>query len=382
VKKAADEKKTVEKPSPLMETPSFSEPHRAWFWLGGALFVLLLVGISFFAVRHLKKQNEILEKIESQIAQVIAAEAPELNLSEREREILNRKVSLPADRPLAEKEKEILSSRVALPSRLPAGVRVPPWDLKQFEEFLKETERQYKIPLDGGYRRKLIRLFKDHYLPGAQAFEARDFLKARDEWIRSLAFPVYRNHIEKHRGVLLTMLRPYINDTLSKIGAMNASLTGEALYGGEEKIRSAYKTLGDLIEKESWEEAGAQILELTKQLEQLEKIPKAASPPPLPGEISLVDPDIQEVLQAQVSPAEPALPDWARLREDLQAKEKVIQSRLPERMEAVRKQYDEALVQIQNGNWKAARESLQKIDFPSELAGDARAKLEILDKLA
>ena len=384
VKKEMEEvqKAQISEPSRPIEMLSQTESRRPWLWLGGVLFVALFLGVSVFVVRHLKKQNEILKKIESKNAQVIATEAPELGLSENERETLNRKVSLPAERSVSEKEKEILTPRISLRSRLPEGVAVPPWDQKHFEEFLKQIELQYKIPLDWTYRRKLTRLFREHYLLASQAFEAKDFLKARDEWIHSLAFPVYRNNIQKHRGVVLTMLRSYINDTLSKIGAMNAALTAKTLYGGEQKVHSTYKTLMDLIQKESWEEANAQILELGKQLDELEKLPKAASPPSLPKEISLVDPDIQEVLRAQINPVEPALPDLASLKQDLAEKEKVIQSRLPETMETVQKQYDEALTSIQNGNWQAARDLLQKIDFPAELAEDAHMKLEILNKFA
>ena len=229
--------------------------------------------------------------------------------------------------PLTDSEKEILERRVPLRTPKVQGLATPPWDEKQFDAFLKSQEAQYQLPFEWSYRRKLVRLFKAHYLTAAAAFDAKNLLKARDEWIRSLTFPVYQGDIQKHRGVALTMLRPYVNDTLSRIGIMNAKLTEGEIYATEEKIRSSYETLLDLLKKESWEEAGAKILELQKDLEEATQAWKPVVPPPLPQEVSLIDADIQAVLSAQVAPTEPAIRDWQLLQEDLTAKEKVVQSR-------------------------------------------------------
>jgi len=357
------------------------EPPRGWLWSGGVLFAFLLLGVSIFAFRHLKKQEEILHKIESKNAQVIASEAPELTLAPEEREILNRKVSLEAAPILTGPEREILRHRVVFRPRPPQGIPTPPWEEKQFDEFLEGEQLKYQVPLERSYRRKLKQLFRDHYVPAAQAFEARDFLKARDEWIRSLRFPIYKNDVAKHRGVVLTMLRPFVNDTLSKIGAMNASLMGKELHANEEEIKSIYEGLQDLLAKDSWEEANAKVLELTKRLEAIEKPPRETTPSPLPQEIAFVDTDIQEVLLAQAAPAQPSLPDWGALREDLRAKEEVVQNHLPGGWETVRKQYEEARLLLQNRNWREAKELLQKIDSPEALAEDARAKIAIIEKL-
>jgi hypothetical protein len=227
----------------------------------------------------------------------------------------------------------------------------------------------------------LKQLFKKHYLPAAEAFETKDFLKARDEWIRSLVFPVYQEDLKKHRGVVLTLLRPYINDALSKTGGMNVLLTENDFYAAEEKIRAAYENLSELLQKHSWEEAGARILEISKQLEGVKGEETKAPPPPFPQEISLVDSDIREVLLAQAEPAQPSALDWEGLRQDLAEKEKVIQGRSPAALDQIRKDYEEALGFIQNGNWREALTLLQKMDFPPELAEDARAKIVILNKL-
>lgn len=362
--------------------PQQEDSPQLWLGVGGVLFVLLLVGIFVFAVRHLKKQDEILHKIESKNAQVIAAEAPELALSNEEKEILHRTIPIEVSAALTDADKKILAPKFILRSTLTQGIPTPPWDEKQFEEFLKGVQQQYRIPLGGSYRRKLTQLFREHYLPAAQAFEAKDFLKARDEWIRSLAFPIYQNDVKKHRGVILTMLRPYVNDILSKIGAINTSLTGGELGAQESKIRMTYQNLQDLLQKESWEEANAVVLELSRQLEEIEKVPKTATPPPLPKEISAVDPDIQDVLLAQAAPIQQSLPDPESLRQDLAAKEKVIQNHLAGAIDLVRKQYETALLLIRNKNWSEARDELQKISFPPALVEDAEAKIKIINQIA
>jgi hypothetical protein len=380
VKKEGEEKLAQTEEKPLPE--SAPEPERSWFGVGVFLAVALLAGVSFLVFRHLQKQDELLETIQSKNARVIATQAPELTLSPEEKEILGRKISLRPDRELTPIEKEILSLRFPFRSRGPLGIPTPPWSEKEFETFLKGEEAHYKIPLEWSYERKLKRLFKAHYLAGTAAFETKNYLQARDEWIRALTFPVYRNDVKKHRGVVLTMLRPYVNDTLSKIGAMNASLVGQELYATEEKISQAYLVLSDLLQKKSWEEASAQLLEIQKQVETVEKLPKAAAPPALPKEVALIDAGIREVLLTQVVPAEPTLPDWDTLRGDLQGKERVIQGRLPSTLEAIQKGYDEALLLIESKHWKEAKSRLETIEFPPELAEDARAKITILNKLS
>jgi hypothetical protein len=365
---------------PVAAPAASSSSPRTWFWIGVLLSALLLLGVSVFAFRHLQKQDEILRTIETENAKVIAREAPELALLPEEREIINRSIPLGPAVPLAEAEKKILANRLPLRSRLIQGLATPPWDEKQFNTFLKAEEAQYRVPLPRSYRRKLTELFQQHYLPGAAAFEAKDFLTARDEWIRSLAFPVYRNDVQKHRGVVLTMLSPFVNDTLARIGTMNAMLTEKDVYEAEEKIRLAYDALHDLLQKESWEEASAKLLEIEKGLAGMGKPKQAVRPPPLPQEISLIDPDIREVLLAQMAPAQPGVQDWETFRQDLWAKEKVIRSRVPSTLEAIREQYEQALTLIKNGDWKQARSLLQKIEFPEVLAEDARAKVRILNK--
>lgn len=317
---------------PVATTPENVSQKTSHFllWIGAGIFVFFLVATFLFAARHLKKQDEFLQKIETENSQVIAKEAPELATPPvpAAKEDTDQKVSLPVDRPLTDLEKEVLTRRIPLKSRLARGIQTPPWDEQQFEAFLKGEEAHYKIPLEWSYRRKLKAVFKLHYLPAAQAFEAKDYLKARNEWILSLIFPIYQNDAGKHRGVVLTMLRAYINDTLSKIGMMNALLTGQDQYGPEEEIRALYDNFYELIQKESWEEANAKSLELENTLKKIEKGTASVTPPPLPNEITSIDADIRDVLLQQVSPITSSTQDWEPLRQDLLAKSKIIQSRM------------------------------------------------------
>lgn len=363
---------------PGLSSPS--NPPRFLIMAGSGLFVVILLGVGFLAVRHLQKQNEFLRTIETQNSKVISSEAPELALSPRDRKILKRKVSLAPPGELSENEKEILAHRVPVHSRLARGLLTPPWDELQFDHYLKGQESYFKVSLEWSYRRKLTRLFKEHYLPAVQAFEAKNYLKARDEWIRSLAFPIYHGDVRRHRGVVLTMLRPYVNDTLSKIGMMNVLLTEKEGYGVEEKILSTYKNLYEALQKPAWEEARALILELQKELGEIGNNPKVLNPPPLPKEAALIDPDIREVLLVQTAPTESGVRDWELLRQDVAEKQKVVKSHVADLLEEIRKQYDEALLLIEGQNWERARQLLEKIDYPDAFAEDAHAKIKILSR--
>lgn len=368
--------------SPFLSTRGASPTLPRTFVVGGGvLLVFALVGVIFFAAQYLLKQDQMIQRIASKNAREIASQAPELALLPEEKEVLNRKIVLSPDRKPSPAEKEVLERRIPLRSRSVPGLPTPPWDELQFETFLKSQEFEYKLPLERSYRRKIKNLFKLHYVTATAAFDQKDFIKARDEWIRSLAFPIYKNNVEKHRGVILTMLRPYINDTLSRIGLLNAILV-EKESSLEAKIKADYGLLLELLQKGLWEEANAKLLELQKDAEHLDKTQgESQAPPPLPKEINLVDADIRQVLLSQAAPTRGINPGWEMLRRDLVEKEQIIQNYLLETLESVQADYRKALSFIESGNWAAAQGLLQNIRFPAELAEDARAKIKILDKL-
>src|SRR3989338_6383154 len=302
-----------------------------WLWAGIVLAALAFLSIFLFASRHLLKQNEILKKIESKNAEVIATKAPELGLQETEREILNRRVTPDPPGEITESENEILARRVSFRPKGMRGRPSVPWNWKEFEEFLKAREAEYKVPLGRSYRKKLEKLFKAHALPAQEAFEAKDYLKARDEWLRSLAFPISGQVVKKHRGVVPTLLRPYVNDVLSKIGAMNSLLMEKDFYSAEEKVEKAYDSFYTLLQNHSWDEARAALLEVMKEWDGIQKAPRSVSAPPLPPEAGSVDEGIRDVLLAQAAPMEPSVLDGETLRQDLEAKEEGIRSRSAER---------------------------------------------------
>lgn len=358
-----------------------SKPEGAWVWAAAGALILLFLAVSLFVWRYVLRQDRLLQKIETKNAEVIAAQAPELNLSQEEREILDRRLVLDSPPPLTEEDREILGRRLPLGSSLIQGLSTPPWDAKQFEAFLKSEEAKYRLPFEWSYRRKLLALFKRHYLAAAQAFEAKDYLRGRDEWIRALTFPVYYEDLAKHRGVALTILRPYINDTLAKIGTMNVMLTEKDVFGTEEKIRASYDVLLDLLQKGSWEEADAKFVELDRMLRTFGNSEKVFLPPAFPSELGRVDPDIQQVILGQANLPAPAQRDWEAFRGDLKAKEAIVRERIPGVLEAAREKYQGALTHIKNGNWREAKELLRTLDAPESLARDAKEKITVLNKV-
>lgn len=370
-------------PSKRLEKPPARPIRPALFFGKGVLLSgILFLGISLFVLRYLQSQREVLQKIDSKNAEVISTHAPELSLAPEGQEILFRRVARETKRELTESEQAILARHFSFSAPRVRGLPSPPWDQKQFEAFLKEEELHYRIRLERSYRRKLEELFKKHYAAAAKAFEEKDYLKARDEWIRSLTFPIYRNEVERHRGVVLTMLRSFINDTLLRIGALNALLTEKDLYEKEEKIKGLYQEFYAFLQEPSWEEANAKLLELQTALPEAERTQAAVATPPPPPEVTQVDAHLREVILAQVAPSTTSAPDWEALRRDLEEKERIIQSRLPESLEAAQKKYGEALALIQNRRWEEARAILESIDFPEELAKDAEEKLKVLSQLA
>ena len=236
-------------------------------------------------------------------------------LSEEEKNILARRLEISADRAPSEEEQTILESRAPFQTGIVEKLPSQAWTLTHFKEMLAERERFYNVPLPGSYRGKLERLFTEKYLAADEAFKTGDLAAARDLWIESLAFPAYSKDIQKHRGVALTMLRPFINDTLSKIGAINSVLVERKIREKEQAARRSYEELFGLTRQKFWPEAAATVLTLDRALDQLENPgPLAGAPPPYPAAVSEVDAGIRATLQAISAPPSPAVrsrsPTW------------------------------------------------------------------------
>ena len=304
------------------------------------------------------------------------------DLSDEEKAVLTSRIQLAADRQPDAEENKILQNAAPFQTGFSEKIPSQAWTYEKFKQVLGEEERRYKVPLPGSYKGKLEGLFKKNYLPGADAFKAGDLARARDFWVKSLAFPVYSNNLAKHRGVALTMLRPFINDTLSKIGTINSTLTEQKVRDKERALFDQHAELRPLIEKKSWPEAAAVILKIEDSIGELENAGRlTGNPHPYPEEINRVDEEIRATLFDILVPQAPAVSDLVPLEQDIQAKKKVIESFLAENLKAQQEKYDEALEMIRGQNWLEAEKKFREIELPAALAADAREKVKVLQKL-
>lgn len=303
--------------------------------------------------------------------------------SEEERLVLYNRLNLTADRPLSESEKGILENQTSFKSIITEKIPSRVWDLQGFEALTVEQEKLYKVPLPRSYKSKLEKIFQEKYLKGEEAFRAGELLRARDLWVESLAFPVYLNNVQRHRGVVLTMIRPFINDTLSKIGAINSTLMEREVREKEKEISEHYGELFKLIQSKSWPEAAAEVLTLEQKIDALENVAsKQISAPQYSAAVfGQVDADIQAALVQILNTASPAVADVGPLRGDIQAKRRVIESFIAANVEAAQAKYEEAVAMIERRQWREAEKKLHEIVSPLALAEDAGRKLAILKKL-
>jgi hypothetical protein len=213
------------------------------------------------------------------------------------------------------------------------------------------------------------------------AFLAGDLMKARDLWVASLAFPLYSQDVRKHRGVALTMLRPLINDTLSKIGALNEMIVEQNFRTREEAITAGYAQFREKLNARAWAEAIDIAGKAEKDMDELDKLAAQESAAPDYTNTAGVDQDILATLVDIRTPSRPAVADMRALRADIDAKKQLAESFLPERVQEQAAAYDKALSLIASKNWKEAREQLEQIRFPLPLAQDAQAKIQVIEKL-
>ncbi|MBI3314099.1 MAG: zinc ribbon domain-containing protein [Candidatus Omnitrophica bacterium] len=377
-------------PSSFNKTP-FNPASLASLWPKLRLFltIAVLLGIlvlaGLFGISLLKKiASGIDKKSPKETIEIQTAPTTGVHLlSEEEKAALYRKVELSATREISEEEKQILAARVSFETGIIEKLPSQTWTLENFQQVIAEQENFYKIPLPGSYKKKLEDVFKKHYLPAAEAFKAGDLLKARDEWVEALAFPVYGDDIRKHRGVVLTMLRVFINDTLSKIGAINGTLVEKTIREKEQALSRGYQELGELLNKSSWPEALTKAQEIEKILQELGR-PEISkeSAPPYPAGVRQVDADIQATLYNILTSPAPSVVDLTPIEHDILAKKQVIQGLLPESLASAEKVYEEALELIRGKKWTEAEEKLKGLNYPPSLVKDAQEKVKVLKKLS
>ncbi len=301
-------------------------------------------------------------------------------LTEEEKKSLQSRLLVTADRSPDEEEKKILEARAAFRTGFSEKIPSQTWTLEGYRQMIAQQEKLYKVPLPRSYKKKLEELFNAKYVPAGEAFKNGDLLKARDLWVESLAFPRYSENIQRHRGVALTMLRPFIADTLSKIGSINSSSVEKATREKEQTISNAYAQFVDLLTKKSWQASLDQIAVLRKLLDAFAQ-PAAGQASAYPAGISLVDQDIQASLFELLKVPAPPAADLEPIRRDILLKGKIIRTFLAGELQTIQARHDEALEAIGQSRWQEAAVKLREIDTPPSYFKDAQEKLRILKKL-
>lgn len=296
--------------------------------------------------------------------------------------ILNRRIDIAADRPVSPQEQEILQKRASFTSGTVEKLPSQAWTLQDYKKMLAEQEKFFQVPLPGSYKKKLYDLFEKKYTAAAEAFKEGNLLQARNLWVEALAYPIYANNVQKHRGVILTMHRGIINDTLSKIGAINNALSESKSRDKEQEITGLYTSLLAGIDKNAWPESYGTAVTLQQKLDLFQKAAAGESPiETYPQSVGQVDDNIRATLFDLLNVAPPSQADLEPIQRDLLLKRKVIESFLPANLEPVRLQYQEALDLIGQSNWAEAENKLKTVAFPIALYEDAQDKIKVLRKL-
>ncbi len=344
-------------------------------------FLLRALGPIGKSIRTKKPSSEI--KMTEQVKPSTAPSAPvEAALTPAEQNILNSRIQISSNREPSEEEKRVLANQAEFKTGFSEKLPSQPWTVENFKEMLVQQEKFFQVPLPRSYKNKLMDHFEAKYLPAAEAFRQGDLIKARNGWVEALAVPLYSNDIQKHRGVVLTMIRPYINDTLSKIGTINSAAAERAIREKEQEIVSRYAKLPETLQGKKWEEALSslnELLKITQALTQPQKI--GTKPMAYPPAVQNVDRDIQATLFEILTVPPPAFSDLEPLLRDIQAKKRVVESFIAEEIQERQVKYDEAMDAIAGKRWADAEQKLKEIDLPLALVQDASEKIKVLKKL-
>ena len=369
-------------------------PAVPWKQGGIVLFLILLaLGLAWFAMQipsiisNMKPETKTILAPDDDYDAGAVEEESSLNsssdlLTQADRNILERRITLSANRSLSAAEQAIVQKRAPFETGFVERLPSQPWTLNNFRTMIHEQEVFYKIKLPGSYKKKLIRLFEAKYVPGDEAFKQGDLLQARNNWVEALGFPQYSDSIQRHRGVALTMLKPFITDTLSKIGAINSALVEKVVREKERAISEGYARLVGHVDAGEWEAAGREVDNLKRWIQEFSN-PKAlvVGPPPYPPGIRLVDRDIQGTLFEVMQSSTPAVADLEPLKQDVHAKDKVIQSFVPASLAKIQSRYNEAYDAISRQSWVEAIQKFQTADLPAAFDDDVKQKIEVLQRL-
>ena len=117
------------------------------------------------------------------------------------------------------------------------------------------------------------------------------------------------------------MLKPFINDTLSKIGALNQSLVEQGQRAKESEVAVSYAALMNSLQAGNWDEALRSVDQVAPVVAQAQDAARQqVNPPAYPAAINLVDQDIQRAMADLTATAPATAADLLRVREDLAQK--------------------------------------------------------------
>jgi len=205
---------------------------------------------------------------------------------------------------------------------------------------------------------------------------------ARDLWVESLSFPLYSKDLKIHRAVALTMLRPFINDTLSKVSAMNQSLLDRAKKTREQALSGAYQSLNAEIAQKKWKEAIAGIDKMIQEVDALRKDTKPPEAPPQYSEaFGMIDADLQRPLMDLMVPSPSSTLDLQPLQQDLVEKRELMETFTEAYLKGAMALYQTGLAALREEKWVEASQAFGAIQGPPALQQDAMQKMAILVKL-
>ncbi len=308
-----------------------------------------------------------------------SAKTAQLFLTKEGQADLAKPFRMTIPRQLSGDEEEILKKQVSLPAALAKKPTLKVWKKEEFEKMVESEQSKRKIRLGWSYVRSLTKTFEEYYPPAIAAFEKGNYVLARELFLKSLSFQVYRNDPKFHRAVALVILRSYINDVIGKIALLNQYLLSQSLVTEVRALFESYQALFPVLELQEWEHALQLVGELKKRIETLENQPQSAQVN-YPVAFVELDPEIQAAIQAEAAPKPEAAVNFKALSIDLNLKEKVVRQNTSEELLKVQRQYEEISRQLAQGDWDAAREGLEAVEFPPELASEAKKKLALMDQ--
>ena len=304
-------------------------------WLGilsFLTFVLKFVGVIVLAVLLAWGAVRLVKKAKSSRAQFTSSQTKPLDiqghlpqvsksvpseLSQAELTELNSPLIISAEVQLSDDDQKLLQNAVDLKAGNVEKLPSVNWTFDQLKKFIEVQEKKFHMPLPRSYKKDLEELFQKNYVPAYDLFLAGKIQLARDAYVVSLGFPIYGNDIRKHRAVILTMMRDFLNDTIAKIGAMNFALARLGSNALAEQTSVLYAGIQGEIRAGQWSDSLVEIGKLESLLPSVGG--SVVQAPAYSAGFEKVDADIQPVLIRLLQ-----VPAWAfdlnELKSDLQVK--------------------------------------------------------------